>query len=98
MQLYVATTSKTFGAKEIDAILISLQEKNKPRETLEEVVISLLSFGLLKATEVQMIQMHDVKVEIIASQKVFEVPFKLERKGRNEGFQYYIPSKFLQDT
>ena len=40
-----------------------------------------------------MIQMDDVKVEDLGSEKVIEVTFKHERKQRNEGFQYYIPSK-----
>ena len=45
--------------------------------------------------EVQMLQMDDVKEEDIGSQKVIEVTFKHEHKQRNEGFQYYIPSKFF---
>ena len=81
--------------KEIDMILFSLQEKNEPKETLQGVSISLLYFGLLRATEVQMIQMDDVKVENFGSQKVIEVMFKHECKQRNERFQYYIPSKFF---
>ena len=43
----------------------------------------------------QMIQMDDVKVDDIGSQKVIEVTFKHEGKQRNEEFQYYIPSKFF---
>ena len=41
-QLYVATKSKTFSAKEIDMILIYLQEKNEPK------AIELLYYGLLR--------------------------------------------------
>ena len=71
------------------------QEKIEPKDTLQGVAISLLHFGLLRATEMQMIQMDDVKVENIGSKKVIEVTFKHERKQGNEGFQYYIPSKFF---
>ena len=39
--------------------------------------------------------MDDVKVEDIGSKKIIEVTFNHERKQRNKGFQYYIPSKFL---
>ena len=42
-----------------------------------------------------MIQIDDVKVEDLGSEKVIEVMFKHEHKWRNEGFQYYIPSKFF---
>ena len=94
-QLYVATKSKTFSTKEIDTILMYLQDKKEPKETLQGVAIALLYFGLLRSTEVQMIQMDDVKVEDLGSKKVIEVTFKHERKQRNEGFQYYIPSKFF---
>ena len=57
MQICVAPKSKTFSAKEIDTILMSLQEKIEPKGTLQRVVIALLNYGLLRATEVQMIQM-----------------------------------------
>ena len=80
MQLYVATKSKTFSAKEIDTILMYLQDKKEPKETLQGVAIALLYFGLLRCTEVQMIQMDDVKVEDISSKKVIEVTFKHDCK------------------
>ena len=41
-----------------------------------------------------MIQMDNVNVESIGSWNVIEVTFKHKRKWRNEGFQYYISSKF----
>ena len=94
MQLYVATKSKTFRTKEIYPILTSFQEKNEIKATLLGVAIALLYYSLLRATEVQIIQMEYVQVENISSQRIIEVMFKHEHKLRNEGFQYYIPSKF----
>ena len=94
-QLHVATKSKTFSAKEINTIPMSLQEQNEPKETLQGVAISLLYFELFRATEVQMIQMDDVKVENIGSQNVIELTFKHKHTQRNKGFQYYIPSKLF---
>ena len=74
---------------------MSLQKKYEPKETSQGVAISLLYFELLRATEVKMIQIDDVKAEDIGSQKVIEVMFKHEHKQRNKGFQYYFPSKFF---
>ena len=42
-----------------------------------------------------MIQTDDVKVDDIGCKKVIEVTFKHEHIRRNEGFQFYIPSKFF---
>ena len=42
-----------------------------------------------------MVQMDDVKVKDLGSEKIIEVIFKHERKQRNEGFQYYIPRRFF---
>ena len=72
-----------------------LQDKKEPKETLQGVAIALLYFGHLRCMEVQMIQMDNVKVEDVGSEKVIEVTFKHERKQRSEGFQNYIPSKFF---
>ena len=47
-QLYVATKSKTFSAKEIDTILVTLQEINDPKATLQGLAVALLYYGLLK--------------------------------------------------
>ena len=63
----MSNKSKTFSEKEIDTILMYLQDKKEPKETLQGVAIALLYFGLLRSTEVQMIQMDDVKVEDIGS-------------------------------
>ena len=62
-QLYVTTKLKTFRAKEIDIILKTFQEKNEPKATLQQVAIALLYYDLLRATEVQMIQMDNVCIE-----------------------------------
>ena len=41
-----------------------------------------------------MYEMEDVKVERTGVRKVIEVMFKHERKQRNEGLVYYVPTKF----
>ena len=38
--------------------------------------------------------MEDVKIETIGAKRIVEVTFKHEHKQRNDGFVYYVPSKF----
>ena len=58
------------------------------------MAIALLYFGLLRSAEVHMIEVEDVKVEKRGLHDIIEVMFKHERKRRNEGFTYYMPSKY----
>ena len=60
MQLHAATKSILFSAKEIDTILMTLQEKNESKATLQGITITLLYYGLLRATK---IVMEDESVE-----------------------------------
>ena len=90
--LNVAKKSKKFSAKEIDTILVTKQDKNDTKANLQGVAIALLYYGLLRAVEVQMIKMEDVKVEATDIRKIIEVTFKHKRKQRNEGFVCCIPT------
>ena len=58
------------------------------------MAIALLYFGLLRIAEVHMVEVDDVKVEKRGLHDIIEVTFKHERKRRNEGFKYYVPSKY----
>ena len=93
-QLYVAKKSKTFTAYEIDQVLVTLQEPDKPQETLQGVAIALLYYGLLRANEVRLITVFDVKLKSEPTKKEIEVTFTHPRKQKNEGFTFYVPSKF----
>ena len=42
----------------------------------------------------QKIEVDDVKVEKRGLHNIIEVTFKHEQKRKNEGFTYYVPSKF----
>ena len=93
-QLHVAKKSKTSSAKDIDTILVILHEKkNDQKAILKGVAVALLYYGLLRATEVPMVEMEDIKIETIGVYKIIEVMFKHECKQRNEGFVYYAPTK-----
>ena len=75
---------------------MTLQEKKtQSKAYLEGAAVALLYYGLLRATEVQMVEMEDIKIETTGVQKIIKVTFKHERKQRNEGFVYYVPSKFF---
>ena len=74
---------------------MTLQENKGPKATLQGDAVALIYYGLLKATEVQMLEMEDIKVEAIGVCKINEVTLKYEHKQRNEGFAYYVPSKFF---
>ena len=64
-------------------------EDDKPKSTLQEVAITLLYYGLLRGTKVSMITVKDVSITAVGSHIFFH-----NRKRRNEGFQFFIPSKF----
>ena len=69
-------------------------KKNDPKATfLQGVAIALLYYGLLRAAEVQTVEMEDVKVETTGIRKFTIDTFKHEQ--RNEGFVYYVPTKFF---
>ena len=74
---------------------MTLQEKNDTKATLQGVAIALLYYGLLRAAVVQMVEMEDVKVETTGICKIIEVTFKQKCKQRNEGFVYYVLTKFF---
>ena len=93
-QLYVAKKSKTFTAEEIDQVLLTLQAPDQPRETLQGVAIALLYYGLLRANEVRLITVFDVKLHSEPTKKEIEVTFTHPRKRKNEGFAFYVPAKF----
>ena len=42
-----------------------------------------------------MVEMEDVKVKTTGVSKIIEIMFKLKCKQRNEGFVYYVPTKFF---
>ena len=42
---------------------MTFQGKSEPKATLQGVAVTLLYFGLLRAKEVQMIEMEHIKVE-----------------------------------
>ena len=52
----------TFNADEVYHILVTLQEFNMSSATLYAIAIALLYFPLLRAGEVRMIQVKDMKV------------------------------------
>ena len=93
MQLCVATKFKTFNATEIDTIPMMLQGDNKPKSTLKGVAIALLYSGLLRGFKVAMTKVEDVNINTVGSQNQIEITFLHNCKQRNEGFQFFIPSK-----
>ena len=52
----------------LDTILITLQEENKLKSTLQGVAIALLYDSLLRGTEVAMITVKDVSIITVVSQ------------------------------
>ena len=58
------------------------------------VAIALLYYGLLRANEVQELQVKDVVMSNAMGKKEIVVLFNHECKKRNEGFKYYIPNVF----
>ena len=77
-----------FGLEDMHELLKKLQEKPTTKATLHGVVIALLYFGLLHASVVKEIEMKDVKVK----DGSILVLYNHDRKQRNEGFKYEVPS------
>ena len=92
---YVAKKSATFSPKEIEKILLHLQENISPKKTLHGVGISLLYFGLLRANEVRDIVVTDVTLLKDGANPRVEVAFAHERKKRNNGFKFYVMGKHV---
>ena len=67
---YVAKKSDTFSPQEIEQVLLYLQEKNCPEHTLYSIAISLLYFGLLRASEVREVEHDDVTWKKEATQEL----------------------------
>ena len=93
-KLYFTTKSNTFNAVEIDKILKTLWEDDKAKSTLQGVAIVFLYNGLLRGTKVSMITVKDVSIATVGLQHQIEVTFFHKRKRRNEGYQFFIASKF----
>ena len=74
---------------------MTLQERNTPNETLYAAAIALLYFDLLRAGEVRMIEVKDVKVTDNEKMKRIRIIFDYSRKRRNTGMDYYVPVDFL---
>ena len=87
---YVAKKSSTFDPEEIQELLMKLQDKPTTRATLHGVAIALLYFGLLRGSEVKEITVRDV---IVKDSRIL-VKFMHDRKRRNEGFSYEVPSLY----
>ena len=73
---------------------MTLLEDDKPKSTLQGVAIALLYYGILRRTKVAMITVKDVSITTVGSQHHIQVMFLHNGKRRNEGFQFFIPSKF----
>ena len=93
--LYVATKSATFTPEEILKVLHMLQGSSDDKSTLYHVAITLLYYGLLRYSEVKMIKVKDVRVVSEQGNIFIEVNYMYQRKQRNKGFTYHIPSSFV---
>ena len=77
---YIAEKSATFSAEEIHQVLLHLQEQNMPHAMLYGVAIALLYYGLLRANEVQELQVKDVMMLNATVKEEIVVSFNPKRK------------------
>ena len=76
--------------------LHSLQDSSDKKLTLCGGANALSYYGLLHCSEVRKIRVKDVQIVTEKDDIFIEVNFKYQRKQKNKGFTYYIPSSFVR--
>ena len=72
-----------------------LSDNNNPKETLYGVCIAVMYYGLLRMAEAYLVQVKDVRIVGEEDYKKVQINFEYQRKRKNNGFTYYIPSIYL---
>ena len=89
---YVAKKANTFSPEQVDEIICNWSESFDPRLRMGAVHIMLSYYGLLRMGDAMKIRKEDVSFD--TSQKCWKVTFNYERKRKNVGFSYLIPSQY----
>ena len=90
---YVAKKSATFTPQQMETYLMICQTSSDPGYTLRGVISAMLYYGLMRCTEILYVEMQDVAQE--EDGRVC-VRFHHGRKRKNEGFTYWIPSRYRE--
>ena len=80
-QLYVETKLATFTPEEVHKVLHTIQDSSDKKLTLCGIAITLLYDGLLRCSEVRVIQAKDVQIVIEKDDTFIEINFKYQRKS-----------------
>ena len=86
---YVCKKSKVFTSDQMDIVLKYCMSSKNEQDTLMGVGIALMYYGLLRVCDAKKIELKDVSND--ETGRVI-VTFEHQRKKKNPGFTYHIPS------
>ena len=94
---YVAKKFKSFLAEQIHKVIAHCMdtETNNPKLMVYSVCIAIMYYGLLRMNEAFLIKVEYATIVVEEDFKKIQINFDYQRKRKNNGFTYYIPSIHL---